>query len=1185
MTSVFLGVYRALFDYQAQNDEELTVHENDLLYVLEKSEIDDWWKVKQRVIGVNVEEPIGLVPSTYIEPATPIGSAVALYDYDRQTEEEITFKENDTFDVYDTDDQEWILVGLNNIHFGFVPANYIQVSLGTAAPASSNPPVLSPASFPPPPQRINNSSVPSLTKDAEPTRNLDDNNAHEEDEDVPPPMPTRPTGTTATSNIYAPQDSESEEEPSTSSRKPSGRSKSNDDFVKGDYFTWDVQEINGRKKRKAVLGIGNGSIYVQAEGHSSKKWDIRNLINFSNEKKHVFFDFTDPSASYELHAGSKDAADAILSIVGDLKGASSMRALKEVKAASSAPKTKTGKVSYNFDAESPDELSIREGDVVYILNDKESSEWWIVQDVNTNKKGVVPASYIELISGGGSTLASIGSSISKGSKKAFGSSRKRKEKERKQLEEQRAAKRETERERQRLRSKEERDRLRKLDERERRKKQKATPQDEDKPETSKPNPHRVRTWIDSSGSFKVEAEYLGVVDGKIHLHKTNGVKIAVAAPKLSLEDLEYVERITGMSLEKYKPKPKSSGSYSRPSKKPPSRESSPKEPSRSGVKPSVPKIDPPRDPDYDWFQFFLSCDIDPNNCQRYSLVFINEQLDESSLQDLTPSLLRSLGLREGDILRVQKFLDNKFGRSKTQESTANGGLFTTSDGTLKNNRSTDVLPSTVVTRETLSPAKTEAKSKRIDDEAWALKPAAESSSQMDQFSRPVSAMSKQLTGSIQDLVNLKPLGDNANNAPVAHKAETQSTTQDKPSAPVLEPVKTGAARGPVQAQPTSGGFVTAQPTGALVAMPTGFMPITMVPVKTGGTIALQPTGGFVSLQRTGGVLPQVTGGLIPVQTGGLVMPQTSFGVNPTLQPTGGLLPVQRTGGLVPVQRTGGLIPVQQTGRLVPVQQTGGLIPVQRTGGLVPVQRTGNLQPVPTTSFGGQPTGTFVPQSSFGNQLSSNLNNPQTTFGSQPTGGFPQTSFAQNQFGQSTGGFPQYSFGQQQTVGLPQNTFGQQTGGIAQNSFGQQAGGIAQSSFGQQTGGYQTGFQGNGSIPMPQSSFGTSNLGFNGATQQNYNAGMGQSLPAASMPPLQPSYTSSLNGMSSMLQNISISQQPQQAQPMTTFGAPVAQPPLQAQPTGFGFGNSPYGGQNPLQSQPTGKRANLSAATADNPFGF
>ena len=84
--------------------------------------------------------------------------------------------------------------------------------------------------------------------------------------------------------------------------------------------------------------------------------------------------------------------------------------------------------------------------------------------------------------------------------------------------------------------------------------------------------------------------------------------------------------------------------------------------------------------------------------------------------------------------------------------------------------------------------------------------------------------------------------------------------------------------------------------------------------------------------------------------------------------------------------------------------------------------------------------------------------------------------------------------------------------------------------------------------------------------------------------------------------------------MTTFGQPTGmnglnnqfqqmnvggnafgyQQPLQNQPTGFGFGNvnqsngSAFGGASAggaLQSTPTGRRANLAAATPQNPFGF
>lgn len=62
--------------------------------------------------------------------------------------------------------------------------------------------------------------------------------------------------------------------------------------------------------------------------------------------------------------------------------------------------------------------------------------------------------------------------------------------------------------------------------------------------TPKPLLHKTRTWMDCSGSFRVEAEFIGVVDGKIHLHKNNGVKIAVPIAKMSQADVAYVTQLT-----------------------------------------------------------------------------------------------------------------------------------------------------------------------------------------------------------------------------------------------------------------------------------------------------------------------------------------------------------------------------------------------------------------------------------------------------------------------------------------------------------------------------------------------------------------------------------------------------------------------------------------------------------------
>jgi actin cytoskeleton-regulatory complex protein SLA1 len=63
----FLGVYKALYDYAPRSAEELNIAEGDVLYVLEKSDEDDWWKAKKRATADEDDEPVGLVPNNYLE--------------------------------------------------------------------------------------------------------------------------------------------------------------------------------------------------------------------------------------------------------------------------------------------------------------------------------------------------------------------------------------------------------------------------------------------------------------------------------------------------------------------------------------------------------------------------------------------------------------------------------------------------------------------------------------------------------------------------------------------------------------------------------------------------------------------------------------------------------------------------------------------------------------------------------------------------------------------------------------------------------------------------------------------------------------------------------------------------------------------------------------------------------------
>lgn len=191
-----------------------------------------------------------------------------------------------------------------------------------------------------------------------------------------------------------------------------------------------------------------------------------------------------------------------------------------------------------------------------------------------------------------------------------------------------------------------------------------------------PNPSKVREWTDRTGSFHVRAEFLGLKDNKMHLHKEdNGVQIAVLVSKMSLADLEYVERVTGQSLDDDKPLSDI-------------KRRSTQRRSNQSPRPNVGVAVEPQTPKYDWFDFFLQCGVNPQICERYTAAFDKDQMGEENMQDIQPTLLRTLGLKEGDILRVMKFLDQKYGRTSStgQQDGANGGIFSGSNGALKNNR-------------------------------------------------------------------------------------------------------------------------------------------------------------------------------------------------------------------------------------------------------------------------------------------------------------------------------------------------------------------------------------------------------------------------------------------------------------------------------------------------------------------
>ena len=68
---------------------------------------------------------------------------------------------------------------------------------------------------------------------------------------------------------------------------------------------------------------------------------------------------------------------------------------------------------------------------------------------------------------------------------------------------------------------------------------------------------------------------------------------------------------------------------------------------------------PKKVPKIDWFDFFLSAGCDLDDCTRYAASFERDKIDETLLADITEGTMRSLGLREGDIIRVKKGIERR----------------------------------------------------------------------------------------------------------------------------------------------------------------------------------------------------------------------------------------------------------------------------------------------------------------------------------------------------------------------------------------------------------------------------------------------------------------------------------------------------------------------------------------------
>jgi hypothetical protein len=144
----------------------------------------------------------------------------------------------------------------------------------------------------------------------------------------------------------------------------------------------------------------------------------------------------------------------------------------------------------------------------------------------------------------------------------------------------------------------------------------------------------------------------------LRLHKKNGVVIEVPSEKMSIEDIRYVEKMSGRG-----------GSASRKGGDEDDEPLSKRRQSLQSTPAPTKKAAP-----VDWFEFFLNAGCDVDDCTRYASSFERDKIDEAILPDITEGTLRTLGLREGDIIRVNKAIDARRPKPSAKQSSSEVNL-------------------------------------------------------------------------------------------------------------------------------------------------------------------------------------------------------------------------------------------------------------------------------------------------------------------------------------------------------------------------------------------------------------------------------------------------------------------------------------------------------------------------------
>ncbi|KAF7355293.1 hypothetical protein MSAN_01445700 [Mycena sanguinolenta] len=658
----YLAVLKASYDYEpdAGADEEIAIKENQILFLTERVD-SDWWKVKVKGESQEEETPEGLVPAAYVEPADHTSTVKALYDYEANAPGELSITEDQVLRVFDTE-EEWLLVQTDEDggKAGFVPANYVEAMSGEEEEAPA-PAIVVPDSPPKP------AYVDPATRVASSKITADDIKTWSVSE--VDKKGKKKKGTLGVGNGAVFFASESDKTPV---QKWQTAHITNITVEKSKHVHIDVGGPNPINLHFSV-GSKDNSDAIVAKLESSKQLSAPSPTPGSSASR----ESSPPKEAKKATVHFAPESPTVIPVPDEEEEEEEEEPAAEDEAGGDDG---MATVLYDFTADAEDELSVSEGERLVVL-EKDGDEWWKCRNAQ-GREGVVPASYLE--GGSGAPAAQEEQEEAEpepepepeeedddGAAEAEAEAAREAE-ERERAERAEAARQAKEKAKEPAEEAAEAERAKRKAQAEaakaRAEKQASpppatrTPPEPKKKEKSDsartsldpaalPPPDRVRVWHDRTGQFRVDAAFLGFNNGKLRLHKTNGVIVEVPAEKMSIEDMKYIEKATSRK--------------SRSGTAPPAAAAAPRRPPDDDDLPLARAKElslahpQPKKPTIDWFDFFLSAGCELDDCTRYAQSFERDKIDESILLDITDATMRSLGLREGDIIRVTKAIDKR----------------------------------------------------------------------------------------------------------------------------------------------------------------------------------------------------------------------------------------------------------------------------------------------------------------------------------------------------------------------------------------------------------------------------------------------------------------------------------------------------------------------------------------------